>query len=405
MNTIDGDLKSLRDNPPQQVVDLEPLGQEVKEARDASAVAMGALATAKQAAENSICPSCQRPYDLESGVTQEQLIQAAAEAEKDHREKMQKFSKLEAMLTHNLEVNKQAAKYREDVENTEAARSQAMDELAAAKSAVEDHEYSPLPDPSARRGRVDALLDEWQVAHRIASAHSASAQTVYSLKEELASIQKELDSLPEAPEVPPGQIQAARELVDTRQHDEYTISTELATLKERYAAHYREYTAESQLHAQRVKQDEEQKEDRKRLHGLADLRKYLTKNRDTFTEKVWGSLLAYSSQFVEQATGGAVTAVSRDDKGNFTYQEDGEIMPIQAASGLQKAIIGTSVRLALAEAVRSSSSFFLLDEVTAGAADDASMAVTNALSQTGLQIIAITHRQADAAVADRVVEL
>ena len=115
--------------------------------------------------------------------------------------------------------------------------------------------------------------------------------------------------------------------------------------------------------------------------------------------------MAYASTFVQEASGGALTELRRTAGGEFTYVEDGEELPLELASGQQLAILGVAAKLALAAAVGSSFEVLLLDEVSAAASDDNALQLATCLARTGQQILLVSHRDADAAVAADVVSL
>jgi len=396
---------------------LGPVGEEppeagrlaAKQAADlAGAVfleAKSSLKSATTAAESSFCPTCNRPYEEGCGISKEQLEAAVAEA----LEALQRAKEEQSAAVSNSSAREKA---KESFDLHQAQVKAATDRViileeryAEACEAWEAVRRQPGEDLRPLREKVAALQDEYQVAHRTVSEINRLRNQSTSVETEMASVEHSLSVIPVFPEGLEEEKSATEKKHHELRSNEHELGINVTRSEAEYAEAYRAYErlAESLSHAKKM--HEAQTQDRQSESDLTALSKYLVKNRDSFTEQVWASLLDYASQFVNQATGGAVTAVSRDAGGNFTYQEGEEVMPIQAASGLQKAILGTSVRLALAEAVRANSNFFLLDEVTAGASDEASMAVTNALGQTGLQIITVTHRPADAAVADRVVSI
>jgi len=144
----------------------------------------------------------------------------------------------------------------------------------------------------------------------------------------------------------------------------------------------------------------------KRATDLKDLARFLRDNRSTFLSSVWGNLLTYASTFIQQATRGDVTALQRDQNGKFTFVENGRARPvIGAASGMQKSIFSIALKMALAAALGSRFKVFLFDEVTAAAEDEVSLLITSLLANMGEQIVMVTHRQADAAAADSVLQL
>ena len=142
-----------------------------------------------------------------------------------------------------------------------------------------------------------------------------------------------------------------------------------------------------------------------RSERLTQLMKYLRDSRERFTTHAWANLLAYASSFVQEASGGALTELRRTAGGEFTYVEDGEELPLELASGQQLAILGVAAKLALAAAVGSSFEVLLLDEVSAAASDDNALQLATCLARTGQQILLVSHRDADAAVAADVIAL
>jgi hypothetical protein len=142
-----------------------------------------------------------------------------------------------------------------------------------------------------------------------------------------------------------------------------------------------------------------------RLQKLTQLVKYLKSNRDRFVQQTWQELLSYASEFVSEATAGDIKGIARSEQGEFVYLEDSQEMPIELASGMQRAILGVAVKLAMSAALGSSFPVLLLDEISAAASDENSLILTDLLARTGQQVFLVTHRQADSAVAQSVLAL
>lgn len=141
-----------------------------------------------------------------------------------------------------------------------------------------------------------------------------------------------------------------------------------------------------------------------RLSEVKELQAYLRKNRERFTDSFWATLLGHASEFVQNATSGAVSGIGIGN--GFTYTEDGRERSVAGnASGMQKAIFSTAIKLSLVEALGAKFDVLFFDEVTAAAGDDTSLLFTGLLAKAGQQSLLVTHRQADAAVADRVIEV
>ena len=133
------------------------------------------------------------------------------------------------------------------------------------------------------------------------------------------------------------------------------------------------------------------------------LNRFLTVNRDRYLQDIWESVLGYATRFSTEATSGKITRILRTTNGKFSYVENGYERSIGPASGLQKAIIGLSIKLAMGLALGSGRRLLLLDEVTAAAKDENSLLISQLLAGYGGQVIMVTHRPEDAAVADHVV--
>jgi DNA repair ATPase RecN len=140
--------------------------------------------------------------------------------------------------------------------------------------------------------------------------------------------------------------------------------------------------------------------------SLTELGKYLKANRDRYTSGFWAQLLSYATTLISEATSGSVTRLTRNAAGEFLYEEGGRELSVSGyASGMQRAIFSTAIKLSLAAAVGTPFRVMLFDEITAAAGDEVSLQFTSLLSAAGKQVICVTHRAADAAAADRVIEL
>ena len=115
--------------------------------------------------------------------------------------------------------------------------------------------------------------------------------------------------------------------------------------------------------------------------------------------------MAYASTFVKEASGGALTELRRTAGGEFTYVEDGEELPLELASGQQLGDRRSGKKSNSSAAVGSSFEVLLLDEVSAAASDDNALQLAACLAKTGQQVLLVSHRDADAAVAADVIAL
>lgn len=136
------------------------------------------------------------------------------------------------------------------------------------------------------------------------------------------------------------------------------------------------------------------------------LRKYLNDERVKFMEGVWRTILGTASNFINKSTDGWITAVGRNDKGDFTFTENGyEAVAKESASGAQKAFIGTAIKVGLAQAKMGSSSMILLDEPTADMRDDRASQLAAGLMMLSGQKIMITHRDSERMIAQNIIHV
>ena len=143
---------------------------------------------------------------------------------------------------------------------------------------------------------------------------------------------------------------------------------------------------------------------RARQELLKRLEQFISKNRDAFTSELWTGLLSLATGFISRTTDGDLSSLVRTEDG-FAYVEQGAHMPVELASGMQQAILGTGFKLALGQAMGGLAPFMLLDEVTAAGSEETSMKVVEEVGKMNQQIIFFTHRDTDTVFANTVIEL
>jgi len=139
------------------------------------------------------------------------------------------------------------------------------------------------------------------------------------------------------------------------------------------------------------------------------LTKFLRKSRANYMDGVWILILSAASSWVSQATSGweaAISEVSRNANGDFTFTENGITSPVYSeASGAQKEFIGVALRIGLSMALQGKSALLMLDEPTAGMSEvNADRLATALLSVAGQKII-ITHRKSERLTANNIINL
>jgi exonuclease SbcC len=379
----------------------ESLYKELKENQEKKVALGSEIARREEELTSGVCSLCQRPFeeDFSPEETEQELFRlrdslSPVIALEDSLE-----SRISGLSEALLEAEKSKGLKEDMLPRLESAR----ESLAQSRKFVEmnELELSELTLAQSSLAEATKALDEARKAQETALAASRDLSVARGEVEKVRALLENLDDtdvislerMSDAERVlraaEKAQEQANRLWVeqDTAYRNQYLVHQKIS----QWLVEAKETASKAQASMVRRK-------------GLQKLIRYLRDNRDRFLTDVWGTLLQYASEFASLSTNGDIVAVSRSEDGEFLFDEGDGFQPVITASGVQKAILGVGVRLALAEALNTGADFMLLDEVTAGASDDISLAITRALAASGVQIIAVTHRQDDAAVADTVIQ-
>jgi len=120
--------------------------------------------------------------------------------------------------------------------------------------------------------------------------------------------------------------------------------------------------------------------------------KFVKSSRVTFLSTVWNQLLGSASAFVNEATEGWISAISRSE--GFEFCEDGVYSPAEAASGAQRGFLGVALRIGLAESMGLGMGTLILDEPTAAMREEHATRLAGSLLGRE-QVLLITHRKSD----------
>ena len=350
--------------------------------------ALDALSQAQVSLTSATCHACGRPFEdhdvgkaearLAAAQLHVELLQPEVDAARTRYNNLRHTQAVQDSL--QLHITALQTQQRALVRPPEPGPTHDSAELAAAQS-----QYQEAVQGQARRDQVLKALQDAEAAKRQAETWLASVVAVPEVQQE--QVDQALRDYHAAYQA----YQLEDQLAGNLRMREYALQQELAgarTTLDRAAARLGPL------------QQQAQRSDR-----LIQLMKYLRASRERFTTQAWANLLAYASTFVQEASGGALTELRRTAGGEFTYVEDGEELPLELASGQQLAILGVAAKLALAAAVGSSFEVLLLDEVSAAASDDNALQLASCLAHTGQQILLVSHRDADAAVANDVIAL
>ena len=131
---------------------------------------------------------------------------------------------------------------------------------------------------------------------------------------------------------------------------------------------------------------------------------FLRTKRQDYMKEVWDMVMGVASKLVRQSSQGTVTRVANED-GDFYYEEEGNMSPTPSASGAQKAMIGTSLRIALGRALYGSDSLMIFDEPTESCKEHNAASMAATLATSAKQVLLITHRETDQALAENIINV
>ena len=350
--------------------------------------ALDALSQAQVSLTSATCHACGRPFEdhdvgkaearLAAAQLHVELLQPAVDAARTRYNNLRHTQAVQDSL--QLHITALQTQQRALVRPPEPGPALDSAELEAAQS-----QYQAAVQGQARRAQALKELQDAEATQRQAEGWLASVVAVPEVRQE--QVDQALRDYHAAYQA----YQTVDQLAGNLRMREYALQQEQAsaqTAVDRAAARLGPLQQQAQ-----------------RSERLTQLMKYLRGSRERFTTQAWANLLAYASTFVQDASGGALTELRRTPGGEFTYVEDGEELPLELASGQQLAILGVAAKLALAAAVGSSFEVLLLDEVSAAASDDNALQLATCLARTGQQILLVSHRDADAAVAADVISL
>jgi len=382
---------------------VEPDREILAQTTSDKAVLAAKLAELKVARDTSYCPTCKRPYDGDPA----HLAETEAEIARIELE----LPKLESQIRSLSDRIKQTELYLESRRKTEA--------MIGRFQYTQEAQHRDLEEALATHAEL--LREDW------GGKFVAAGKETAELSARLSEVKPELTQAI--------QLQAERTEVENRIAD---ISTTLKQLpadfnfipieplenkieqtrdivyqsKALYSEAHSNYTGEyAKLSVLKSRLNDARSVDAKRgqlqrRHGTAQgLVKYLRANRDRFVADIWAGIMGYASEFAASSTGGALEQVSRTESGSFAYIENGEEHPVEAASGAQKSIMGLGVQLALAQMLPISLPVLLLDEPGADFDPERALAVTSLLAAEQSQLIMVSHRELDGAVASNTIAL
>lgn len=392
----------------QPLLDAAQAATVAREAMDTSQgkrnEASAELGKAKQTLDDSVCPTCERPFDdaaLEvAKKTVERITLELVDLNADFTAKRKAYLEADAAFKKiNDQLPANHASLLQSFEDKEEELKEAETQLAATpapdKDKIETWETwvtQHTANITEMKNKLSSLED-YQKQHAQAAARLQAAQgkkkTIEDKLQEIGEV--DLPAL-QAQEVEFVQSAGAAELAFDR------ATQQQKAIKLTVEAFKAEITKTEQLMQKRTSLE-------RRKTGFSGLTKYLRENRETFMAEMWTQLMGLTSEFVSSVTDGKISAILRGEGADFYYVEDGIEKSYARLAGGFKAIAGVGLRVALASLLPAGVSLVVLDEPSSELRDDLAASLAGALRATDRQIVLVTHREGEEFASDQVINL
>ena len=353
---------------------------------------------------SSTCPTCGRAYDnthkIDEGVNLDVIRRLHDKGERVQEiisEQNHALGQLEQFLGNLTQIR---ARFQSAAD--EFARHKENYDMAVLNLDTLDHANAvavantPKYPSSSLRDQLATARAELQQYERASRALADTRNTVYVL-------QRKLETMPD--EMP---IQSLETLSETQRQASVEMEdahNAVNSLNNSYRHHYDIWMAL----ASEVQHGRETKDSMRKAEGelavVQRLAKHLRTHRAKFMQVVWDQILLGASSFASECTGGDIEALVQDEGGKFRFLEGGQSRSAEVASAAQKSVLGLGLRLALSDLMTGQCDTLLLDEPTAAADPEVSLAMASSLARTGRQVIIVSHRELDGLAADNIIQL
>lgn len=380
---------------PEGVDGIDKLTEEMNQQNAVTAKLHAELDVCRKAAQGSECPTCKRPFE-EHDPAQLKAELNAAQAAYDEAVGLQT-----ELADEILRLNRLKAGHKQATE----ARDYALERLADLRQSLAQLDPAvDVTDAQEQLTQAQQDLEHWQQESermdRQGDAAQKSIDREHELQQEYQAIRDQLLAHGPAQDIQP--VENLQRLESTRHTAMSEGADQYARLEQEHVSANREYDAIEVRYGRLEENVKQAKASLQKTATAAALKTYLTKNRDRFLSSVWDSLTASAAQFATTATEGAVTALKRGDEG-FQWHNGTAWYPADDASGAQATILGIGIQQALAHLLPCGLNMIVLDEPTADSSEEVSASIMMLLSGLGMQVIAVSHKHEDAAVAKNLV--
>lgn len=395
--------------------DLEDRIGQIESARRASldlvSIGRNEVSALKGMAEGAACPTCGTKL---TDHDPEKLKAEIAELEKS----------IAGNTRDAKAFEEEAAEFRDVLKRVDKAE----DELQRLKEAVQSNKakLDELPPPSQLGAEIEALVQEAEgiapeagdlqhlisVSEQVAAVYQKHQAKLASAAKKLARAEDALADLPEAP-TPPTDVEidtAAQLEAEARRLEAEHAALARSLQKAVDDAGFALADATAKLNDAQRREAELKNRQSVAQAAAADhdrakrLGRFLGDRRNTYLKEVWQAVLAAASRQVATSSSGLIQRIDYRD-GDFLFTEDGIEAPVTSASGAQKAHIGVAIRIGLSRALYGSDSLLIFDEPTESMSERHAVGLSSSLAGSAKQVLLITHREQDQALATNIIEL
>lgn len=365
------------------------------------------ISNLETALKNSVCVTCNRPFEGSDLPNLHLRIKAKERDEHEAKVTLERVT---------IETD-EAVEAKEKLDETVRSREEAFESYKAAKIETEKTKLSiehteqllhlllPCPTPEqlqeeiVKAGAAQQAVGAYQAADRSLGIAQQNLNSLTVEQSDLGSIEDKVNEDP--------YLQKVSQL----KKDKDALSGKVSGLSETYRLRYAEWESlQKELKEGRDLTDRINSINTN-LDVAKGLGKYLRNNRDRFMQQVWDQITRYASDFSSSCTGGKIEQVERTSDGEFQFMErdeesgECEVADISGASGAQKSIMAIGIQLAMDTLLMDSFGALLFDEPASQLDGDHAMVLTQALASSGKQIILVSHRELDAAIAQSHIHL
>jgi DNA repair exonuclease SbcCD ATPase subunit len=347
-----------------------------------------------QALEQAVCPTCRRPYETEVSVETQR-----AEIESMNQQYASVHADLSALIAKERrlrELMELRTRLWSEQQTLQVQVEQSRQQLSRLATQLVD-----VTGEQEQLVHLTQLVEQYRTQQR---DYERYVSAKLGLENQIKQFEADLSALEVVDPVDEETIKQAE--IGVEQFTKYLQQLDIEIAKgETQIRHEMNLLKKAGEKQQQLAGKKNSYEAALKKHESVDrLIKFLRKNRESFMQELWNQLLSYTGEFISAASNGDMTEFKREG-GTFQYVENGVDFPVECASGMQTAILGVALKLALGAALGVKSPVLLLDEVTAAGSAENSATFVGLLREQAGQVLLVTHREADAALADWVVRL